>query len=294
MPARLGLLDLQTTAKAKGGTCLSRSYVNKRSKMRWRCAEGHEWDATVNEVRYYGTWCPYCAGKAKHTLAEMQALAHSRGGECLSQQYTNVGAKLRWKCRKGHEWDATPNQLLSQGTWCSVCAGNARKTLQEIRILAREHGGECLSQEYGRNNKEKLRWRCGRGHEWEAAPFSIASGHWCPNCRSKSEQQCRDILEELTKATFPKKRPPWLEGLELDGFCEELGLAFEYQGKQHDTVVSHWHPDGEASLNAQKARDTKKARLCDDKWVTVIVIWHHCVDKRAFIEKELDLLGYLA
>jgi hypothetical protein len=30
-----------------------------------------------------------------------------------------------------------------------------------------------------------LKWKCARGHVWEAPPDSIQSGRWCPQCRGR-------------------------------------------------------------------------------------------------------------
>ena len=50
---------MQQHAKAKGGECLSTEYINRKTKLRWRCAEGHEWEATSHHVKR-GTWCGTC------------------------------------------------------------------------------------------------------------------------------------------------------------------------------------------------------------------------------------------
>lgn len=51
------LRAMQAFAKAHdGGECLSTAYVNKHTKQRWRCAEGHEWETTPDSVKG-GSWC---------------------------------------------------------------------------------------------------------------------------------------------------------------------------------------------------------------------------------------------
>ena len=64
----------------------------------------------------------------------------------------------------------------------------------------------------------------------------------CTKCKSSiffREAWARFICEQLVGKEFPKKRPDFLiprskrRPLELDGFCESLKLAFEYQGEQH-------------------------------------------------------------
>jgi hypothetical protein len=53
--------------------------------------------------------------------------------------------------------------------------------LRRLRELARERGGKCLSERY-LGVKEKLLWECAALHRWEATPFAILRGSWCPQC----------------------------------------------------------------------------------------------------------------
>ena len=45
----LTIEEMHEIARSRGGTCLSETYVS--SKLRWRCAQGHEWEATPNNVK---------------------------------------------------------------------------------------------------------------------------------------------------------------------------------------------------------------------------------------------------
>ena len=110
----------------------------------------------------------------------MQQIAESRGGECLSKKYINNHSRLTWQCKDGHIWKATPNNVKS-GSWCSTCIGKAIGTIGQMRALAKEHGGKCLSKTY-LNNSVKLSWQCKEGHVWQTTPKSIKKGSWCPVC----------------------------------------------------------------------------------------------------------------
>ena len=56
----------------------------------------------------------------EYTLADMQGLAKSRGGQCLSSEYKDIKSEMKWKCAFGHEWEAPPRLHLT-GHWCSQC-----------------------------------------------------------------------------------------------------------------------------------------------------------------------------
>ncbi|MFH0902583.1 MAG: zinc-ribbon domain-containing protein [Pseudomonadota bacterium] len=191
--------EMQELARARGGECLSDVYVNCSTRLRWRCAHGHEWDANPSEIKAKHSWCPRCAGRAKYTIEEMQELARSRGGECLSDVYVDSKTKLHWRCAFGHEWDANPSDIKAKHSWCPRCAGKAKHTIEEMQELARTRGGECLSDVYV-DNATKLRWRCARGHEWDAIPWSIKTRHsWCPRCAGMAKGTIEE-MQELARA----------------------------------------------------------------------------------------------
>lgn len=196
---RLTLEDMHETAARHGGECLSDTYVNIATKLRWRCARGHEWEAAPGNVRS-GYWCSQCAHRPPYTLEGMRALAKERGGRCLTKHWGDRRTELRFECARGHEFEATRGGIRG-GLWCPRCGVSqlplpqprrdfrrvghgtrGKLTLQDMHETARRFGGECVSTDYV-STKAKLRWRCARGHEWEAAPVMIrARATWCPTC----------------------------------------------------------------------------------------------------------------
>lgn len=135
--------------------------------------------------------------RKKYTINDMKKIAIEKGGDCLSQKYINNKTNLRWKCSKGHEWNATPKNVKNHGTWCPECSSN-KLTIKEMHELAKSRGGKCLSEKYI-GNQNKLKWKCSKGHEWEAAPHHIKnSGTWCPKCASPKKLSIKE-MQELAK-----------------------------------------------------------------------------------------------
>jgi hypothetical protein len=99
---------------------------------------------------------------------------------------------------------------------------------------------------------------------------------------SKGEKECRYILENYFQKPFPKCRPNFLRNvvtggdfnLELDCFNEELGIAVEYNGIQHEKYIPYFHKNKESFYN-QKYRDFMKLKLCQENNIILITVPHN-------------------
>ena len=96
---------------------------------------------------------------------------------------------------------------------------------------------------------------------------------------SSGERKCRETLQKIFNRPFNKIRPNFLNNvvtgskhnLELDCYDKQLGLAVEYNGRQHYDYVPFFHTNKEAFLN-QKYRDELKRRMCVDNNVILIEV----------------------
>lgn len=120
--------------------------------------------------------------KGFNPLEELQSIAREKGGRCLSEEYRGIDEKLKWECEHGHVWETAP-YYIRNGSWCPKCLGRGR-TILEMKEIAYEKGGECLSGSYV-NNHTKLTWKCEKGHIWDAVPAIITNGSWCPMCSGR-------------------------------------------------------------------------------------------------------------
>jgi hypothetical protein len=93
----------------------------------------------------------------------------------------------------------------------------------------------------------------------------------------KHETRCRKILEELFEQPFTSIRPDFLKypktgkNLELDGYNEELNLAFEYQGVQHRKFCPLFHETYQDFVD-QLERDAYKKQQCEKLGIKVLYI----------------------
>jgi len=123
---KLDITAFQEIAKNKGGECLSNEYIDLNTKLTFKCKEGHVWKALPKNIRHYNSWCPHCAKNNKLDITVFQKIAEDKDGKCLSNKYVNIQTKLSFKCKEGHIWEALPNNIRNNNTWCPICARLAR------------------------------------------------------------------------------------------------------------------------------------------------------------------------
>jgi len=213
------------------------------------------------------------------TIDAVIALAQSRGGVLLSKRFLTAKTYYRWECGNRHRWRATYDSVR-RGTWCPRCAGKVvsqRDRMTALRKAARRHAGTVLSSICPRVDT-KLLFECRKGHRF-TADYEHVVGQltWCPTCRVFiGEEVTRSIFELLTGRRFIRCNPSWLattrgSKLQLDGYCESLKLAFEYQGVQHFREAPKFF-HRKRSFRDQQLRDKRKVALCASHGVTLLRI----------------------
>jgi hypothetical protein len=183
---------MKSLALARGGLCLSKEYVNDKTRLFWECAKGHRWKTRGSIVRR-GSWCHLCAVRVKRplTIESIHELAEQRGFQCLSGVYNNSRTAMVWRCAEGHQFRRPP-KMIRTGAGCPECNGWKRKTIADMRKLAEQRGGRCLSKKY-KNPTTPLRWVCAKGHVWKARYASLKNGCWCPFCAGRGKT-IRDMI----------------------------------------------------------------------------------------------------
>ena len=289
---------LQSLAEKNGGRCLN-EYVSYKTKYLWECANGHRWEAKLETVMGVGkrkpVWCGRCSGRIQ-TIEDLQQHASALNGKCLSSEFKRKKDKYLWECAEGHRWMATWNNVFHHNSWCNICSTKkgaaklVKYTIDDMQKVAKQRGGKCLSLKFSSVNN-KLLWECALGHQWKASYNNIEKGKWCRECsKGLYERICRAYFEQIFNKPFPSVwNLSWLVNpksgrkLELDGYNEEIKLAFEHHGEQHYTTNTRY---------GQSKNDLLKQRLCAENGVNLIVIPELTTrlplkELSAFIEKEL-------
>ena len=102
---------------------------------------------------------------------------------------THSNKKYWWKCEKGHEWQATPNNRAN-GFGCPYCAGrlpvkgeNDFASLYPELVPEWDYSkNKCQPDEISAKSNLKFWWKCEKGHEWQTEPYHRIRGDGCPFC----------------------------------------------------------------------------------------------------------------
>lgn len=116
--------------------------------------------------------------------------------------------KYHWKCKGGHEWIERLDYRKQKATICKIC--EKVKVLDE-NLLSEWDYNSSLNKYLNPHNlicsaKQRIGWKCYRGHEWEARlDHRQSSKSGCPYCSGHK------IIEDETSlgAMFPELLEEW-------------------------------------------------------------------------------------
>jgi hypothetical protein len=280
-------------ALSKRGKCLSKSYKNNSTPLIWECKNEHQWKQPLDRISS-GSWCKECLGPNAHgrnTLKSMAELSsEARVHNCRpcfsADSYKNGKQWLPYECLNcGNKWNAQPTKIRT-GKGCYECRSNELRgqlkfPFKNLLEIAKNNSLTILTKEssYKRVIYD-LKVKCDIcDRSFELNGRTIRKGGGCKHCTNNlGEEICRKVLEKIFDKKFPTKRPKWLKTslskkpMELDGYCEEIKLAFEHQGLQHYKEISFFHgEEGKSnSFSSQIARDKAKKEICKKMGIKVL------------------------
>jgi len=279
-------------ANERGGKFLSKKYLGYSKQHLWKCKDPDHppfLSYFFNVIRR-NSWCASC----RHSEGSRRAFGISdtewkkrslKVGLKVLNVLRKIGTKpnLEVQCLKNpkHIYIKAADNVKA-GTGCKYCNKMHKLTLEDAQKLATKKRGSCLSKKYI-NANSKLLWQCQFKHKpWPATYGDVRGsgkrlGTWCPECSgSNGERICRTFFEQLFNKDFPTKKPQWLkpkgwmQPMQLDGYCEELKLAFEHHGQYHYKKIKFFD-GGNTRLSVQE-RDKIKRQLCKKNGITLIEI----------------------
>lgn len=104
--------------------------------------------------------------------------------------------KVWWKCKNGHSWRSSINSRGERKLGCPYCAGQ-RVIIgkNDFESWCRANNNALLEEwdyeknivnacEIPRTYKEKVYWKCAKGHTWKATVYNRVNGTRCPICNT--------------------------------------------------------------------------------------------------------------
>lgn len=233
-------------------------------KIWWICSLGHKWECSLGSRTSQKSGCPYCSNPPKRVLVgfnDFKTWCNNNGRLELLDEWdysknlvlpTDItysgGGKVCWKCKKGHEWQAT-TYIRIKGSGCPYCSGRyAIKGENDLTITDPEL---CKEWDYDKNgdlkpsdvkagSNKKVWWKCEFGHEWKTTVANRKTGRNCPFCsRSGSSMPEQGIAYYIGKICKVEQRVK-ICNKEIDIFLPEHKIGIEYDGEfYHKGRASH-------------------------------------------------------
>lgn len=291
---RLGIPENQEQASnllALSGYQLLTQFASLSERVTAKCLECGD-ERTTKYYVFRDIPCSHVNRSKASAQSRLEDSVADRGGILKSNRILSLSQEYSFICADGHEFTRTGSAVVS-GSWCRECS--AFVTESKIRQLISSRGGVLISElPQELNGQSKIMLRCSRGHEFENDWNHMAGKRraWCQICSkgSKSEEIARTTFKQLFGKDFKKRRPKWLinnrgRQMELDGFEPELGIAFEYQGRQHFEDVGVYRMG--KKLAQRKLDDETKRRLCAEHGVHLVELrWDQSYEDFASVIRD--------
>ncbi len=212
----------------KNGSLTPADVTRGSSKLAWwKCSKGpdHEWESKIYLRQRLG--CPFCAGRRPsitNSLATLhpdlaKELHPTRNGDLTPADIASgTHKKFWWRCSEAsdHEWEASVNNRVQNGTGCPFCASqkvSATNSLLALHPSVAEEWHPTLNGQLRptdiapKSTAQKIWWQCSKvdAHVWEATAASrIQMKTGCPFCAGQRVSHTNSIAD-----LFPGVAAEW-------------------------------------------------------------------------------------
>lgn len=286
--------DILKILSEKNITLLDK-YINTNVKTKLKCNIcEYVWDGRIGNI-IHGQGC-YVCGRLKIKKASSLNLNFVKtemlkyGVTLLEDCYSNAKTKMLCKCNTcNYEWKVNYDNIQrKKRSPCPNCkkiktGTYKRLPIRQVEDYLKNKSIKLISAYI--NSKTPIICECIHcGFIWKSSGLNYIKNYdvTCQNCNKQSnlsEKICRYIFEKIFNKKFIKTRIKCYGvgggPLELDGYCEELKLAFEHNGPQH------YSPKNFGSENSSKTNvkfddqiknDNIKKEWCKENGISLIII----------------------
>jgi hypothetical protein len=217
----------------------------------------------------------------ENTRLRLAEYVRSRGGYLIDQRLVPKQSFASIICfRHGLQRVSIGGAPSKRALWCARCKGDRLSELhrlpyEKVKRTIESYGWQLLTSKADYRNAAHIATKCPQGHRSVRTLHSLRRGRGCRSCYGRvGENAVRAVFQQLFGHEFPLRRPQWLRtsrggNLELDGYCVELKLAFEYQGFMHSRRTHRFEG---TTLSEQHRRDAEKAQRCVQNGVALVKI----------------------
>ena len=189
-----GFNDLESThpelAKEAEGWDPKTKIAGSNKKLKWRCKDGHVWDAVLASRALSGNGCPYCSGKkVLPGFNDLQTLSPLIAAEADGWDPSKISGgnhnQVFWLCPKGHRYKARVDHRVNGLSNCHFCSGHrVLKGFNDLKTLNPELAEEALGWDPTTvtiGSALRKKWKCKEGHTWITS-VSTRQISGCPSC----------------------------------------------------------------------------------------------------------------
>ena len=282
--------------EANGGVHPGSIVAVSKKKYKWRCREGHAFEASARSRTVDGTQCHYCTGQKtdpKRSIAVTRPELVKQWDVTKNLPLTPAevlpgsGKLVHWRCDKGpdHQWRSTVASRATDDEGCPYCARRRLSVTNSLQAIAPQlaaewhptHNGDLTPKDVLGGGHRKVFWQCPKGpdHEWVATLASRLAGNGCPCCRglkvsvTNSLKECVvAVLRQVEHVTGTKvgglgaysRSPRLAKAAEARAYIDEL-LARQKARKAGRRRSRHRRPQrrtADTSSTSPLSRSTRR------------------------------------
>lgn len=177
-----------------GYELLSTEYVNCKTKLQYRCPNGHIREMPFDNFKNSKSRCPACQKTEKHTIEYVRQCFENCNYKLLDIEYKNNYQKLNYICDKGHTTEITFNHF-QQGERCGKCINRDLFVIEDVIKYFEEYGCKLLTTEFI-NMTQDLEYICACGKK---GIKNFTQFRVYPNCKECGTEKTRHNIEDVKK-----------------------------------------------------------------------------------------------